>query len=59
VRRLFARLDAQGCYEDIDSSWRYAIDSGDFAALRRLLESRRDCEYEGWDFEEVNDPCTP
>jgi hypothetical protein len=53
LRQLFTQLDEDGCYEDEDVSKARA---GDIGAIRQLLGSRQDCEYESWDIEEAIDP---
>ncbi len=60
MRKLFTRLDEWGCYvEDKTHSLTLAkAREGDPRCIRHILESRRDCEYEGWDLEEADGPCT-
>jgi len=60
MRKLFKRLDESGCYvEDETHSLTLAkARDGDARCIRHILESRRDCEYEEWDLEEADDPCT-
>ncbi len=55
LKRLFKMLDEMGCYEGEE----YLEDArnGNDQALRFILMSRKDCEYEGWDLEEAIDPC--
>jgi len=58
--KLFTILDEQGCYaEDETHSFTLSMArAGNAQCVRAILESRRDCEYEGWDLEEAVDPCT-
>jgi hypothetical protein len=58
MRKLFARLDEWGCYEDDEEGIAEARD-GDIRAIKWILQRRQDYEYEGWDLEEAIDPCTP
>lgn len=60
LRRLFAKLDELGCYADdeVRSLTLAKAREGDARSIRHILESRCDCEYEGWDLEEAVDPCT-
>ncbi len=55
LRRLFKLLDEQGCYEDQPHV--EEARNGDDRAIRFILASRKGCEYEDWDLEEVIDPC--
>ncbi len=54
MRKLFTMLDEDGCYEGENVE---QARSGDHRFICHLLQSRKDCEYEGWDLEEVSDPC--
>ena len=56
-RKLFARLDEWGCYEDHAEGMAQAR-AGDIRAIKSILHRRQDYEYEGWDIEEALDPCT-
>jgi hypothetical protein len=57
-RQLFAQLDEGSCYDDEDASHLAQARRGKIRAIRGILESRRCCEYEGWEIVEVVDPCT-
>ena len=58
MRKLFARLDEWGCYEDDEEGITKAR-AGDIRAIKWILQRGQDCEYEGWDLDEAIDPCTP
>jgi nitrogen fixation-related uncharacterized protein len=55
---LFTKLDKMGCYDENVKHLELAR-SGNYPAMRGILESRRNCEYEGWAIVEVSDPLTP
>ena len=59
MRQVFTKLDQWGCYDE-DEGHSVALATartGDAYFIRQFLESRKNCEYEGWDLEEVFDPC--
>ncbi len=60
MRHLFNLFDELGCYaeDEVRSLTLAKAREGDARSIRYILESRRDCEYEGWDMEEAVDPCT-
>ena len=60
LRKLFAELDELGCYaeDEIRSLTLAKAREGDARCIRHVLESHKRYEYEGWDLEEVYDPCT-
>ena len=51
---LFQRLDEQGCYTD-DEGLEKAR-AGDVQAIETILEGRRGCKYEDWDYEHIEVP---
>jgi len=53
MRALFADLDDWGCYVDEPADLLAAARGGDMRAVKRILESRNGCEYEGWDIEDA------
>ncbi len=55
MRKLFTMLDEMGCYED-DPGLEQAR-NGDHRFICHILQARNRYEYEGWDLEEVSDPC--
>lgn len=54
--RLFKQLDECGCYDDYDGSVLALARAGDLKAVRGILDSRRKCEYEGWETRRAIDP---
>jgi len=58
-RKVFDMLDEWGCYEE-DEAGSIALESarnGDAYFIQQFLDSHKNGEYEGWDLEEVCDPC--
>jgi len=53
---LFERLDEQGCYEIDEEGLLEQARAGKADAIEFILESRRGCEYEDWDYEYVEVP---
>jgi NTP pyrophosphatase (non-canonical NTP hydrolase) len=51
---LFGMLDGDQCYEDEDEKHLAKARAGDIRAIRGLLESRRNCEYEEWELVDVD-----
>jgi hypothetical protein len=54
-KRLFAILDNLCCYDD-DVPGITAARNGDIKIITKILQERKDCEYEGWDFIYADDP---
>jgi len=55
---LFNMLDEQGYYEVDEEELLEKARAGDEKAIEIILESRRGCEYEDWDYEYVEVPIT-
>lgn len=53
---LFKQFDEQGFYED-DEEGLAAAQGGDARAIENILQRRRSCEYEEWDYEHIEVPC--
>ncbi len=54
---LFNMLDEQGFYEIDEEGVMENARAGDEGAIEIILDSRRGCEYEDWDYEFIDVPC--
>ena len=58
-RKLFTQLDDVWTCYDSDQERLDEARAGDIEAIRFILETRRNDEYEGWDIEAALDPLAP